>query len=247
MAFESLQRFFNPTSIAYNQAILVAALGLVVNGISVLILGRSEHSHDHAEPGQERTTTMTRITTMRRASTRERPSIPCASHQDHNLRSAYLHVLADALTSVLAIAALLAAKYFGFSWADPAVGVVGAILVARWAVGLLRASSDVLLDRQGPAHVVETVISIIEGDGDSRVADLHLWSIGPGIYAAIIQVVAHNPAPPEEYKARIPQHLRLAHVSIEVCACAVDSALCECAPASASAQGNRGVGASTPV
>lgn len=216
MAFESLKRFFNPSSIAYNQAIMVAVLGLVVNGISVLILGRAEHSHDHAEPGQEHHHDDAHLD--HGGGPQHESGHPFhGSHQDHNLRSAYLHVLADALTSVLAIAALLAAKYFGSSWADPAVGVLGAILVARWAAGLLRASSDVLLDRQGPAHVVEAVTSIIEGDGDSRIADLHLWSIGPGIYAAIIQVVAHNPAPPEAYKARIPAGLGLAHVSIEVC------------------------------
>jgi divalent metal cation (Fe/Co/Zn/Cd) transporter len=117
--------------------------------------------------------------------------------------------MADALTSVLAIAALLSAKYFGFIWMDPAMGIVGAILVARWSLGLLRTTSGVLLDRQGPESIRRKIIESIERDNDSLVGDLHLWSVGPNIYAVVIVVVAHKPSTQEEYKARIPKTLAL--------------------------------------
>jgi cation diffusion facilitator family transporter len=204
MAWQSTQRLIHPMNIAFNQAIFVAVLGLIVNGISVVILDvrdrRHERDADH----------------------------PDGHHHDHNLRSAYLHVMADALTSVLAIAALLSAKYLGLSWMDPAVGIVGAILVARWSVGLLRGTSDVLLDRQGPARISEEIKASVEADLDSRVADLHLWCVGPGIYAAIITVVAQRPSSPDEYKSRIPPNLGLVHVSIEVCECKTSIAGQEC-------------------
>jgi Co/Zn/Cd efflux system component len=128
-------------------------------------------------------------------------------------------VLADALTSVLAIAALLAAKYLGLIWMDPAMGIVGAILVARWSYGLLRTTSLVLLDRQGPETLTRQITDSIEADRDSRISDLHLWAIGPGLYAAVIAVVAQEPLSPDEYRARLPNHPGLAHVSIEVHRC----------------------------
>lgn len=190
MAGESVDRLLNPVNIVFNQAIFVAVLGLVVNGVSVFILGVHDHDdHDHAH------------------------------HHDHNLKSAYLHVLADALTSVLAIIALLTAKYFGLIWMDPAMGIVGAILVARWSLGLLRTTSGVLLDKQGPESIQHGIRDSIERDDDSEVADLHLWSIGPNIYTAVIAVVAQQPATPEQYKKRIPKNLGLAHISIEIHEC----------------------------
>lgn len=190
MAGESVDRLLNPVDIVFNQAIFVAVLGLVVNGVSVFILGVHDHDdHDHAH------------------------------HHDHNLKSAYLHVLADALTSVLAIIALLTAKYFGLIWMDPAMGIVGAILVARWSLGLLRTTSGVLLDKQGPESIQHGIRDSIERDDDSEVADLHLWSIGPNIYTAVIAVVAQQPATPEQYKKRIPKNLGLAHISIEIHEC----------------------------
>jgi cation diffusion facilitator family transporter len=137
-------------------------------------------------------------------------------HHDHNLRAAYLHVLADALTSLLAIVALLAAKYLGLTWMDPLMGVVGAILVGRWSLGLLRASSRVLLDRQGPEELREEIVRRVEADGDSRVTDLHLWSIAPGVFAAEVVVVSADPLAPDAYKARFPAGLGLGHVAVEV-------------------------------
>lgn len=188
MAWESVQRLLDPVAIAFDQAILVAVIGLAVNGICALVLRGADHDHGHA--GHD--------------------------HHDHNLRSAYLHVLADAATSVLAILALLAAKHLGAAWMDPAMGLVGAVLIMRWSLGLLATTSAILLDRQGPQFLRERIRSIIEQDRDSEVADLHLWCIGPGLYAVVLTIVAHEPASPEEYRARLPAGLGLAHVSIEV-------------------------------
>jgi Co/Zn/Cd efflux system component len=120
---------------------------------------------------------------------------------------------------VLAIIALLSAKFFGLIWMDPVMGIVGAILVARWSLSLIRTTSGVLLDKQGPQSIQQKVKDRIEQDDDSKVTDLHLYSIGPNIYSAVIAVVAHDPATPAEYKKRIPTNLGLEHVSIEVHEC----------------------------
>ncbi len=201
MAWESLGRLVYPVAIVLDQAILVAVLGLVVNLVCLQILGAgggdcSDEDRSHSKD---------------------------VHHQEHrhdlNLKSAYLHVMADALTSVLAIVALLAAKYFGFVWMDSVAGIVGALLVARWSIGLLRSSSSVLLDRQGPETIRRQIQEGIEQDGDSKVADLHLWSVGPNVYAAIVSVVAHEAASPQAYKRRLPDNLGLAHVTVEVHQC----------------------------
>lgn len=203
MAAESVHRLIQPVDIIFDQAILVAVLGLIVNGTCVAILGGHHHHggdrHDPPHPGHD-----------------HNHHHDHDHHQDHNLRAAYLHVLADALTSILAIAALLAAKYSGARWMDPMMGLVGAALVSRWSLGLLRSTSRVLLDQQAPASLCEQVRRELERDGDSRVTDLHLWSIGSGLYAMVATVVAADPKDPGEYKARLPDHLGLAHVSIEV-------------------------------
>ena len=190
MAVESVVRLVNPVAIAFNQAIYVAIIGLVVNGLSMVILGHkdgSHHGHDHDH-----------------------------HHHDHNLRSAYLHVLADALTSFLAIFALLTAKYVGLIWMDPLMGIVGAIMVSRWSIGLLISTSHVLLDRQASVDIQQKVVDGIEKNGDNRVADLHLWTVGPDIYAAIVSVVTEIPKPPEYYKQLIPSDLKFVHVTVEV-------------------------------
>lgn len=132
MAWESMLRLMQPVEIVYNQAIAVAIMGLFVNAVCVFILGKSEHTeHDNNDDHHRH-----------------------PHHHDYNLKSAYLHVMADALTSVLAIVALLVAKYFGLIWVDPAMGILGAILIARWSLGLLRSTSFILLDRQGPELII---------------------------------------------------------------------------------------------
>ena len=199
MAWESCDRLLHPVNIVFDQAILVAILGLAVNGVSVFILGVDDHHHDHDD--------------------QHHTDRHHTQHQDHNLKSAYLHVLADALTSVLAIVALLSAKYLGLIWMDSVMGIVGAILVAIWSLGLLRTSSTVLLDKQGPESIQQKIRDNIEQDDDSKVAELHLWSIGPDIYSAVITVVAHDPVTPQQYKERMPTNLGLAHIAIEIQAC----------------------------
>lgn len=139
-------------------------------------------------------------------------------HHDHNLRAAYLHVLADALTSVLAIVALATGKYFGAVWMDPVMGIVGAVLIFRWSYGLLRDTGKVLLDWQAPRTMVQPVRDALE-TGDDRIADLHVWSVGPGIYAASISIVSHAPAAPDAYRERIPHDLNIVHATIEVHKC----------------------------
>lgn len=195
MAAESIERFINPVAIRFNQAILVAVLGLMVNAVSAVILaahhhhgGSGDHAHGHHHDHKH----------------------------DHNLRSAYLHVLADALTSLLAIVALLAGKYFGWNWMDPAMGVVGATLVANWSVGLLRTTSGVLLDRQAPKNVCDAARAALERDGDCSVSDMHIWAIGPSVYAAVLSVEARVTLSAEACKARIPVDLGIVHLTIEV-------------------------------
>jgi cation diffusion facilitator family transporter len=184
--------------IAFNQAIFVAVVGLVVNGVSALILNIKHDGHNEQEEDAHR---------------------HHKHHHDHNLRSAYLHVLADALTSVLAIFALLTAKYFGLIWMDPLMGIAGAILISYWSLGLLRVTSRILLDEDGPENIKEKIKMNIESDGDSKVTDLHLWSVGPKIYSVIISVVAHNPLEPEQYKSLVSSGLGLVHITVEVCKC----------------------------
>ncbi|OGX12957.1 MAG: cation diffusion facilitator family transporter [Omnitrophica bacterium RIFOXYB12_FULL_50_7] len=196
MAWESIKRMVSPVAIEFNQAIFVAVIGLVVNGVSVLVLDVKRTNHHHGEGGHHHD----------------------HSH-DHNLRSAYFHVLADALTSVLAIFALLTAKYLGLIWMDPLMGIVGAVLVSRWAWRLLRETSYILLDREGPESIQRKIKENIEKDGDSRITDLHLWSVGPDIYSAIISVVASHPLEPEHYKRLISSDLGLVHITVEVCKC----------------------------
>ena len=134
-------------------------------------------------------------------------------------------MLADALTSLLAIVALLCAKYLGFMWMDPVVGIIGAILVSSWSLGLLRTTSGILLDKQGPQSIRDRIRNSLEQDEDSKVTDLHLWSIGPNIYSVVIAIVAHDPATPGQYKERIPKNLGLVHIAIEVHACPPDASL----------------------
>ena len=198
MGLASVTRLVNPVEIVFNQAIAVAVVGLIVNGVSVFILGGNDHGHDHSHDHEHH-----------------------AHEHDHNLKSAYLHVMADALTSLLAIVALLSAKYFGWIWMDPIMGIVGAVLVGRWAMNLLKKTASVLLDRQAPEALEASIRHAIESDGDSRVTDLHVWAIGPGIYSAQIALVAHDPASPDDYKQRLPDSMHLVHVSVEIHVCGI--------------------------
>jgi cation diffusion facilitator family transporter len=223
MGWESLGRLLTPGEIAFNEAILVAVLGLLVNAASVFILGGHGHRHDHDDHhhrhGHDHHDHGHRDHEHHDHGHHYAPSHGNGhSRDDHNLRSAYLHVLADALTSLLAIGALLGAKYMDAAWLDPVMGVVGALLVANWSRGLLRSTSRVLLDHQAPADVREAIRRAIE-QGDDRIADLHVWSVGPGVQAAIVSVVTHDPKAPEHYRGLVPDGLGIRHLSVEVNRC----------------------------
>lgn len=211
IGFESVLRLASPVRIAFDEAIAVAVAGLAVNLVSAWLLGHDHahhghghhdhdhdhhphHDHDHDHDGH----------------------VPV--HADHNLRSAYLHVLADALTSVLAIVALLLGRSLGWVWMDPLMGLVGALVIARWSIGLMRDTGAVLLDASAPQSLEHAIRQRLEHDGDA-IADLHLWRVGPGHHAAIISLVTHQPKPLADYRQRLRDLGSLNHVSIEVQTC----------------------------
>jgi cation diffusion facilitator family transporter len=196
IAFESVERLVNPVAIAYREAIAVAVLGLVVNLVSALLL-REEHDHDHGHAHDH---------------------AHAHHHRDNNLRAAYVHVLADAATSVLAIAALVTAAWLQWTWADPVVGIIGAIVIASWSVGLLRSSGSVLLDVNNAGKMEGLIRQRLETRGD-RVTDLHLWQIGPGHRAAVISLISDDPLPPSDYKRRLSGLHGLSHITVEVETC----------------------------
>ncbi len=191
MVVESFRRFLFPVEIHFNQAIIVAVIGLIVNIISAFLL-QGEHHHSHKHGGDN-------------------------NHQhDHNLRAAYLHVMADALTSLLAIIALFTGKAFGWIWMDPFMGIVGALLIARWSYGLLRDTGKILLDTGVKQETMKDILSKIETDSDSRVSDIHIWPLGSDSFAVIISIVTHFPKPPEYYKGLLGAFVRLKHITVEV-------------------------------
>ncbi|MEK6697289.1 MAG: CDF family Co(II)/Ni(II) efflux transporter DmeF [Candidatus Deferrimicrobiota bacterium] len=204
MAWESIARLLSPVAIGFDQAIFVAVLGLIVNGICLLILGGHGHSHGRS----------------RREDDGGDHDGHAHEHPDHNFESAYLHVLADALTSVLAIFALLAGKYLRQGWLDPFMGVIGAALVVRWSWGLLHSSAHVLLDMQAPEELRGKIREAIEFEGDNRVSDMHVWSVGPGLYAAEIAVVSSQPLETADYYNLLPKRLGLVHITVETHQCA---------------------------
>ena len=223
MVWESIGRFLSPVAIRFNQAIFVAVLGLIVNGVSLAILGG--HGSSHGKRGREREEDAKQEHAYAPGDGRNsrHPSNDVTSrhdHHDHNFRSAYLHVMADALTSILAIFALLFGKYLGQQWLDPFMGLVGATLIVRWSWGLLRSSARVLLDLQAPDEMLGAIRKAIESEGDNRVSDLHVWSVGPGIYAAEIGIVSSRPLDPDRYYSLLPEELGLVHVTFETHLCA---------------------------
>lgn len=203
MVYTSVERLFHPLSIHYNQALFVAITGLVINIICAIILnsGSSSHSHNHHHHNDDDT----------------------HSHNHHaddlNLKSAYLHVVADALTSVFAIVALIGAKYFAYNWLDPFMGIVGAFLIARWAILLLRDSASILLDHQKESPLSLEIREHIESDGDTQISDLHLLKVADDKYTCIISIVTDKRYPIEEYKRRLADVHELAHITIEVNEC----------------------------
>jgi cation diffusion facilitator family transporter len=196
MAGESVHRLFEPLKIHFNEAIGIAFVGLLVNLGCAGLLADRHHEHGGG-----------------------------SHHEDLNLRAAYMHVLADAFTSVLAIAALTGGKFFGWAWLDPVVGIVGSGVVFSWAYTLLRDTSGILLDRTpASSDLPDEIRRAVESDGDSLVTDLHVWQVGIGKYAATISVVAHEPKSCESYWALLRGHHELVHVTIETHHCREDHA-----------------------
>jgi len=197
MAVESFLRFFAPLSIRYNESILIGLVGLGVNVASALLLkhdGGHGHSHGHGHHHG-------------------------AGHEDLNLKAAYIHVVADAITSVLAIGALVAGKYLGWIWMDSVMGIAGSAVVGQWAWRLLRDTSVILVDRTPETDLPDEIRKAVEADEDTAITDLHVWQIGAGQFSAIVSIAARQPKTPEHYRALLREHEELRHVTIEVHPC----------------------------
>ena len=202
MVYQSIERLISPTPIHYNQAITIAIVGLLVNLASAWLLkdghhhdhhGHDHHHHDHHHSHDHH------------------------GHHDLNLRSAYLHVLADAATSVLAIVALFGGKLWGLQWLDPVMGLVGATLVSVWAYSLLRDTGRVLLDAEMGAPVVEEIREVIAASPlKAEISDLHVWRVGKGKYACILSLATDNDVSPQYFKDQLGIHEELVHISVEI-------------------------------
>jgi cation diffusion facilitator family transporter len=209
---ESVQRILDPVSIRYGEAMAVAVLGLVVNLASAWILGRAgiDHHHGH-EPGHHHE--------HERDSENERDDGPHAEHKDHNLRAAYLHVIADAVTSLLAIGALGAGMLLGWAFLDPLIGIAGALLIGRWAYGLAIDSARTLLDAEDHGVTARRIRAAVEAAEDAQVADLHLWRVGAASRACILSLVSHDPRPVEYYRGLVADIPGIDHLTVEVHHC----------------------------
>lgn len=205
LMFECVTRLVDPVQIYFNEALIVAGLGLTVNLFSAWMLGgKHSHGHDHHHGHHQGLDDGYR---------------DHAGKHDLNLRAAYLHVLADAFTSLLAIIALSFGKFFGWAWLDPVIGIVGSLVVAQWAVGLIRSTSKVLLDREMDADVANEIREAIEADRETKIADFHLIRVGNSEFAVVLSVVSDHPQPPEYYKDLLRIHEELVHISVEVHTC----------------------------
>ncbi|QEL63510.1 cation diffusion facilitator family transporter [Oryzomicrobium terrae] len=200
MVWESVERLRTPLPVSYGEALVVAVVGLLVNLGSAWLLhggghdhGHAHHDHDHHHAGHDH-------------------------HHDLNLRAAYLHVVADAATSVLAIVALLGGLMFGWSWLDPLMGLVGSAIITVWAIGLVRDTGRVLLDAEMDAPVVAEILDDIrrENEHPAELTDLHVWRVGRGRYAAIVALTTASRAGPDYYRHRLGRHSELAHITVEV-------------------------------
>jgi cation diffusion facilitator family transporter len=208
IGYESMDRLLHPVPIAFNQAIPIAVLGLGVNVLSAFLL-RDDHDHHHGhkherDHGQDHG--------------HSRDHEDDHVHRDHNLRAAFIHVIADAAVSVLVIAGLVAGRFFGWLWIDPIMGLVATVVILSWSWTLIRSAGAVLLD-VSPDPALARKISLRLEQGSDRVSDLHVWRLGPGHLAAVISLISHHPRPPEQYKKRLSGLRGLSHVTIEVAPC----------------------------
>jgi cation diffusion facilitator family transporter len=199
IAYEAISRLLQPVAISFNEAIPIAVLGLVVNVASAWLLSGGHHparghDHHHHHPHEH---------------------AHGAHHRDNNMRAAIVHVMADAAVSVLVIVGLLLARAFGWLWMDPVAGLIGALVIANWSIGLLRDTGGTLLDRTPDPHMVEKLRKLIEADGD-QVTDLHLWRLGPGHLGAIVSVTTTGKREAAHYRQRLAKFPDLSHVTVEI-------------------------------
>ncbi|MDF7823108.1 CDF family Co(II)/Ni(II) efflux transporter DmeF [Pontiellaceae bacterium B12227] len=190
MAIESIHRILSPQEIRFNEAIVVAVIGLIVNLISALLLKGEHHHHGHDHDH--------------------------AHHEDHNLKAAYFHVLADAITSIAAIVALLFGRMFGWAVLDPVMGIVGSLVITKWAIGLMKETSGILLDGSVDPAFSTQIREAVEAEADLAVTDLHVWAVAPGHHAVILSVESSNGWKPEAVKALLGEIGHLVHVNVEV-------------------------------
>jgi cation diffusion facilitator family transporter len=198
----------SPIEIHFEEAIVVAILGLVVNLVSALMLKEDHHHHHQKHTHYD-----------------HEPHHEDSGPNDHNLRAAYLHVIADALTSVLAIIALTAGKFLGWVFMDPVMGVAGALVIIKWGIGLAKDTGSILLDSDVKSETYDSIRKIIEADSDSRVVNMHLTKIGSQRMIGIISIATHYPRKVEHYKSLLGGFKNLAHVTVEVNACEGDSCI----------------------
>lgn len=205
MIGESLLRFWAPAAIGFDEALVVAVVGLLVNLLSAWLL-RDEHDHGHGDDAHSH-------------AERGHAHAHGAPGKDLNRHAAFIHVLTDALTSVAAIIALLGGKLFGWGWLDPAMGIIGALVILVWARGLLRDTAKALLDREMDDPLVGKVREALERVPDTEVTDLHLWRVGRSQYSCILSVVTHQPHTADRYKAALQPFAQLVHITAEVNRC----------------------------
>ncbi len=208
MAMESIHRLLSPESIRFNEAIGVAVLGLMVNVISAVLLRDHGHIHDHHDLNRHQDTPH-----------KHHSHSSTGGHHDHNLRAAYFHVLADLLTSVLAVTALTIGKFLGWNWPDAVMGIVGAIIITKWGIGLIRETSGVLLDTELPAHKTRKIKDAVESVGPHKIVDFHTWRVSPKHSVAVMTVLTHKLHPPEYFKALIASVYVFDHITVEVALC----------------------------
>jgi len=199
IGYESIGRLMNPVPISFNQAIPLAAVGLLVNLLSAFLLHDGGHDRDHDD---------------HHGQFHEHHH----HHTDNNLRAAYIHVVADAAVSVLVLIGLIAARLLGWLWIDPLLGIIGMLVIANWSWNLIRASGAVLLDMRTDDGIATEIARRLETEGD-RIADLHLWRVGPGHSAAVVSLVSDRPEPPLSYKSRLHGIQGLSHITVEVHPC----------------------------
>lgn len=203
IGIDAVLRLRQPLTIAYEEAIAVAVFGLVVNAVCAWLLARSGHEHHHHEHDHGHA----------------HHDHHHHHHHDHNFSAAYLHVLADAFTSVLAIAALAGGLFFGLGWLDPVVALLGAVVIGNWSLGVLRHSAKALVDATADPSISQRIRDLVESDGDAKVADLHVWQVGANAWTAALSVVADRPLPAADYRGRLAAIEPLRHVTVEVHCC----------------------------